>query len=84
VTTERWYTKWEGPYLGTGDERKNFETWHDDQRKQGKIDPDDSETDLLNNYRDTQAWTDSFLDWAYVMEADEVQISECERKGNIK
>ena len=84
MSADKWYTKWEGVYLGTGDERNNFEKWYDDKRKDGQIDSDDSETDLLNDYRDTQAWTDSFLEWAFVMEADEVQISECEREGNIR
>lgn len=82
MTTERWYTKWERSFIDSYDERKSFEEWFDDQRKRGKIDPDDSETDYLNNYRDTQAWTDSFLDWAFVMEAEDVKITEYEKEAN--
>ena len=84
MTRELWYTKWERSFIDSYDERKSFEKWFDDQRKQRKIDPEDSETDYLNNYRDTRTWQDDFVAYAYVMEADEVQISECEREGNIK
>lgn len=68
-----WYDKWESEYVGSGDERKNFDKWVEDGEAQQYIGDDNelSEDDLLNTYRDTQSWTDTFLDWAFVMEADE-------------
>jgi hypothetical protein len=66
-----WYARWEGAYVGSGDEHKNFQKWYDDRNDEGRIDPDRAEEDLLDEYRDTQVWTDSFLDWAWVMEAEE-------------
>lgn len=69
--SEPWYAKWEAEYIGSGDERKHFEQWCATEYE-GVIDTDEtSETDLLDIYRDTGSWTDTFLDWAFVMEADE-------------
>lgn len=71
MSKEVWYQKWESEYLGTGDERKAFQAWFDAGLAERYIDTADvSETDLLDTYRDTQAWTDTFLDWAFVMESD--------------
>ena len=66
-----WAERWEGMYLDSGDERKNFDRWYEDQCDEGRIDPDRSEADLLDEYRDTQLWIDEFVGWAFVMEADE-------------
>jgi len=71
MSIETWYTPWEGVYVGSGDERKNFQKWYDDRYAEGRIDPDRSEQDLLDEYRDTQQWCDTFLDWAWVMESEE-------------
>ena len=67
---ENWYDKWEADYIGSGDERTVFEQWFVDTRGKFYDDNEASETDLLNEFRDTQVWVDSFLDWAFVMEAD--------------
>ena len=68
--SQPWYEKWESTYIGSGDERKHFEQWY--ERTYTDVNTDEvSETDLLNIYRDTGEWTDTFLDWAFVMEADE-------------
>jgi hypothetical protein len=56
-------------YLDSGDERKNFERWY--EYDEGRYGPDWSETDLLDEYRDTQCWIDDFVAWAWVMEADD-------------
>ncbi len=70
MSIETWYAPWEGVYVGSGDERKNFQKWYDDRYAEGRIDPDRSEQDLLDEYRDTQQWCDTFLDWAWVMESE--------------
>lgn len=67
--TENWHDKWEADYIGSGDERAVFEQWFYDTRNKFYY-GDESETDLLNEFRDTQLWVDSFLDFAFVMEAD--------------
>lgn len=65
-----WYAHLEDDYIGSSAERTNFQQWYDDRYAEGRINPDYSEADLLDDYRDTQSWTDSFLDWAWVEEAD--------------
>jgi hypothetical protein len=79
---ESWYARWEGVYVGSADERKNFDKWYDEQNDEGRIDPDTSETDLMNDYRDTQEWTDRFLDWAWVMQSDEVHEAASEQHSD--
>jgi len=69
-TPETWYVRWEADYVGSGDERKNFQQWYEARYAEGKIDPESPEEDLMNEYRDTQSWCDTFLDWAWVQEAD--------------
>lgn len=75
---QEWYSRWEDMYLGSDAEYRSFEKWYADHRKSPGFDPDDSETDLLCSFRDTQSWTDSFLDWAWVMESDESREAQME------
>ena len=68
--TTVWYEKWEAGYLGTEDEAKGFVHWYESEMSDGLVNEEMSETDLLNTYRDSQWWVDSFLDWAWKQEAE--------------
>lgn len=69
MSKEVWYQKWESEYLGTEDEAKGFVQWYNAEKDDDLIDPEVSDEEILNTYRGTQWWTDSFLDWAWIQEA---------------
>jgi len=51
-------------FLGSEEETKAFLSWFHEKHGSTYLD-DESETDLLNAYRDSGSWVDTFLDWAY-------------------
>ena len=58
-----WYDTYQDDYLGSDTEHKAFLSWFHETHGTTYHD-DESETDLLNEFRDTGWWTDAFLDWA--------------------
>lgn len=52
-------------YLGSDEESEAFKEWHQENADDLDLEPldDDSWHDLISEFRDTQEWTDLFLDW---------------------
>lgn len=74
----KWAERWEGMYLDSSDERKNFDRWYEGEYDEGRINPDRTEADLIDEYRDTQLWIDEFVAWAWIMESDDQMESIAE------
>ena len=51
-----WHLKWQDEYLGSDHERAVFFVWSEDN------------DETMDDFRQTGAWTDAFLDWAWEQE----------------
>lgn len=60
-----WWKEYENEYLGKDHEYKEFEAWIKSDSSADARRNNESETDLMNSFRDTEWWTGSFLDWAH-------------------
>lgn len=52
-------------YLGSDEENQAFLEWYEDNVTDLNLEElnDESHNDLIDEFRDTQTWTDKFLDW---------------------